>query len=167
MHVLVTAASKHGATAEIAQFIADEIERSGIMVTVADPEEVRDIAPFDVVVLGSAVYTGYWLKPALRFVNQFEGALVRKRVWLFSSGPIGEPLEPPGEPFSVESVMEATAATEHVVFGGKIDRDKLGFGEKAIVVALRVDDGDYRPWDAIRSWARSIASELQTVPSDA
>jgi hypothetical protein len=29
-----------------------------------------------------------------------------------------------------------------------------------MVKALRAPEGDHRNWDAIRSWARSIASEL-------
>jgi len=36
----------------------------------------------------------------------------------------------------------------------------LGFGEKAVVMALRVPDGDFRDWKEIDSWATQIAAEL-------
>lgn len=162
MHLLITAASKHGSTAEIADFIAAELEECGLETSVLDPHDVRDLAPYDGVVIGSAVYTGYWMKPATAMVSRMRDSFADKKVWLFSSGPIGEPLEPPGDPFSVESVSKATGAIDHVVFGGAIDRNRLGFGEKAVVVALRVEDGDYRNWDDIRSWAHKIAAEVQT-----
>lgn len=161
MHLLITAASKHGSTAEIADFIATELTERGVDTTVLDPANVTDLSPYDGVVIGSAVYTGYWLKPATAMVSRLKGEFADKKVWLFSSGPIGDPLEPPGDPFSVESVTETTGAVEHVVFGGAIDRSKLGFGEKAVVVALRVEDGDFRNWEDIRSWAHRIASQVR------
>jgi menaquinone-dependent protoporphyrinogen oxidase len=60
-------------------------------------------------------------------------------------------------------ILEATNAREHRVFAGKIDRDRLAFGEKAIVVALRAPEGDFRDWEAIRGWARSIADEARSL----
>jgi menaquinone-dependent protoporphyrinogen oxidase len=62
--VLVTAASKHGATAEIAEAIAEVLAGNGLDPAVVPPDEVDDVAAYDAVVLGSAVYAGHWLKPA-------------------------------------------------------------------------------------------------------
>ena len=52
------------------------------------------------------------------------------------------------------------AASKHVVFAGKLDKGRLGFAEKAIVVALRAPEGDYRDWDEIHRWASDIADVL-------
>ena len=54
MKVLVTAASAHGSTAEIARVIGDELTAQGFGVTVLPPERVRSIADYDAVILGSA-----------------------------------------------------------------------------------------------------------------
>ena len=62
------------------------------------------------------------------------------------------------------SSLEATHAREHRVFAGKLDRSRLGFFEKAVVIALRAPEGDFRDWDEIRDWASSIASSLQQEP---
>lgn len=47
------------------------------------------------------------------------------------------------------------------MFSGRLDKGTLGFAEKAIVLALRVAEGDFRDWGAIREWAREIAAELR------
>jgi menaquinone-dependent protoporphyrinogen oxidase len=41
-----------------------------------------------------------------------------------------------------------------------IDRSPLGFGERAVVRAVRAAEGDYRDWAAIDAWAQEIASSL-------
>ena len=52
---LVSAASMHGATAEIAQAIADELSGQGLTVRVIPPEDVRAVDGYDAVIVGSAV----------------------------------------------------------------------------------------------------------------
>jgi menaquinone-dependent protoporphyrinogen oxidase len=51
---------------------------------------VDDLGPYEAVVLGSAVYAGSWMKDAVSFAERHGDALARMRVWLFSSGPLGE-----------------------------------------------------------------------------
>ena len=48
----------------------------------------------------------------------------------------------------------------HRIFAGKLDRSKLGFAQKAIVIALRAPEGDFRDWEAVRGWAREVALDL-------
>ena len=38
------------------------------------------------------------------------------------------------------------------------------FGEKAVAIALRVPDGDYRDWDEIGEWASKIGASLVSEP---
>ena len=54
-------------------------------------------------------------------------------------------------------LVEATRARDHALFAGKLDKDRLGFAERAIMVALRASEGDYRDWDEIHRWASDIA----------
>jgi menaquinone-dependent protoporphyrinogen oxidase len=58
--------------------------------------------------------------------------------------------------------MDKTAARDHLLFAGRIDRKKLNFGERAIVGALKAPEGDFRDWDEIRDRALAIAKELKT-----
>jgi menaquinone-dependent protoporphyrinogen oxidase len=161
MAVLVAAASKHGATHEIAETIGRTLETHGVPAEVVRIDDVEDASGFDAFVLGSAVYVGQWLQPAREFIEQHAATLSVHPTWLFSSGPLGDPPRP-DEEHAVRSheLVTATRAREHRLFPGKLDRSKLGFGERAIVLAVRAADGDYRDWNEIEAWAATIASAL-------
>ena len=162
MRVLITAASKHGSTGEIAGAIAEVLGGRGLETVVTPPEKVDDVAAFDAAVLGSAVYAGRWMKPARELVERAADDLAARPVWLFSSGPIGEPPRPEEDPVDVAEIVESTSARDHRVFAGRLERSRLGFGERAVVAALRAPDGDFRDWDEIRGWATAIADELMS-----
>lgn len=160
MKVLVTAASKHGATAQIADAIATELATAGLDVTVLPPDEVADVSGFNAAIVGSGVYAGHWLDAAKRLVERHAPALAAMPVWLFSSGPIGDPPKPDEDPVDVSALIGAIGAREHRLFAGQLAKSDLGFAERAIVLALRAPEGDFRDWDAIGAWARSIAAAL-------
>jgi menaquinone-dependent protoporphyrinogen oxidase len=162
MRVLVTTASRHGSTAEIGRAIADVIVGEGIEVRIVDPDAVTSLDGYDAVILGSAVYAGRWLRPMRELVDRLGGELSSRPVWLFSSGPIGDPPKPEEAPVDVAPIVETTSAREHFVFPGKIDKRVLNFAERAIVGALKVPEGDFRSWDEIRDMARAIAAQLKT-----
>ena len=168
MRVLVTAATKHGATREIAQVIGDALRDHGLDPTIIEPEQVGTVDDYDAVVLGSAVYAGHWLKPAKQLVDRCGSALSARPVWLFSSGPIGDPPKPDEDPADVAEILAATGARGHRLFAGKLIREQLSFPERAIVSALRVPEGDFRDWPEITGWAAGIATALQSQaqPSD-
>lgn len=158
MDVLVTVASKHDATAEIGEAIAEELEGAGHNVTITLPPDVGDISSFHAVVIGSAVYAGHWQKVARELVERLSSQLADRPVWLFSSGPVGDPPKPEEDPVDVSAALESTGALEHRLFAGRLDPSLLNFAERAIVAALRAPSGDFRDWDDIRSWAREIAA---------
>lgn len=166
IRVLVSAGSKHGATAEIAQTIGETLRGRGLDVTVSEPEKAVDVGGFDAVVLGSAVYAGHWTGPAKDLADRVAAASPGAGVWLFSSGPLGDPPKPEEDPVDVSDVTEKTSAREHRVFAGKIDKSKLSFGEKAIMVAVRAPEGDFRDWEEITAWAVSIADSLVASPEE-
>lgn len=160
MKVLVTAASKYGATMEIAEAIGEAMRDGGVDVTVAPVAQVTAIDGYDALVVGSAVYVGQWLKPARAFVELHAEALRARPVWLFSSGPLGFPPKPEAFPAEAELVA-ATGARGHMLFAGRIDTSRLNLAEKALVAALRAPEGDFRNWGEIRRWAHSISASLR------
>lgn len=160
MKVLVCAASKYGATSEIAQAVADVLAEKGLEVTVIPPEKADAVEEFNAVVLGSAVYMGQWLKPAREFVERQAAALATRPAWLFSSGPVGDPAKPADNPVDVTKILQATGARDHHIFTGKLVKKHLSFSDRAIASALCAQEGDFRNWADIRQWAASIADTL-------
>jgi len=106
--VLVAAASRHGATAQIAGRIGETLRRHGLDATVANASEVDTLDGVDT------------------------------------------------------AITEATAPRDHRIFAGRTDRSQLGFAERAIMLAVRAPEGDFRDWEAIERWADGIADALQT-----
>jgi menaquinone-dependent protoporphyrinogen oxidase len=160
MKILVTAASKHGSTDEVARTIAEVLGEAGHAVAVAAPETVTSVDPYDAVVVGSGVYYGRWMESATVLVNRLATGLAGRPVWLFSVGPLGNPPKPDAEPTDVAALLESSRAREHRVFTGRLDRRGLSLGEKIIVKGVRAAEGDFRDWDAIRAWAREIGAAL-------
>jgi menaquinone-dependent protoporphyrinogen oxidase len=163
--VLVAYGSKHGATAEIAEAIGQAIQEAGLEADVMSADAIDSVSPYGAVVLGSAVYAGMWRKEAINLLESQEEELAQRPVWIFSSGPTGE-----GEPVELldgwrlpeaqQEVVDRISPRDIAVFHGNIDGDKLNLGEKLIVKAVKGEFGDYRDWDAIRSWATGIAEAL-------
>ena len=160
MRVLVASASKHGSTTEIARAIGTALMLRLIDVDVRAVDDVVSLDRYDAVVLGSGIYMGHWLQPAKRFIEANEAELLKRPVWLFSSGPLGDPPKPIEEPVDAAGLIEATHARGHRVFAGSLDKQELGIAERAMVAAVRAPEGDYRPWDDIDAWAGEIVEEL-------
>ena len=161
MRVLVTAASKYGSTAGIAEAIGRRLEEHELQVDVVPVEEIDDLTGYGAIVLGSGVYAGRWLKAARRLVDEHEHDFELTPTWLFSSGPIGEPPKPEGDAaVKLDAIVRRTAARDHRIFAGKLDRERLTFPDRAIVTAVRSPEGDFRDWPAISAWADEIAKAL-------
>jgi len=165
MRVLVSAASEHGATGEIAEAIGRTLRERGLDVAVIAAGSVDAVEPYDAVVLGSAVYAGHWLKPAKDLVERDAAALAVRPVWLFSSGPVGDPsrklVKKMGEdPVDLPALLEATGAREHRMFAGKLEPRALSRPQRLALKLFRLR-GDFREWDTIESWATGIADYLE------
>jgi menaquinone-dependent protoporphyrinogen oxidase len=108
------------------------------------------------------VYAGHWLKDAKNLAARIADTSARPPVWAFSSGPLGDPPKPDEEPVDVAEIVELVTPVDHRIFAGKIDKGDLSFGERAIMIAVRAPDGDFRDWDEITAWAEGIAATLAT-----
>jgi menaquinone-dependent protoporphyrinogen oxidase len=156
MRTLVTAASRHGSTTEIAAVLADTLRSNGVEVDLAAPGVVHELTGYDTIILGSAIYFGRWMKEAEDFAERFSDALRIRQAWLFSSGPIGPDNCSDGVPTDVTSLLEKTGAVEHRSFSGKLDRRVLGLGEKLASRIVHPPEGDFRNRNSVRGWAESI-----------
>jgi menaquinone-dependent protoporphyrinogen oxidase len=164
--VLVAYATKHGATAEIAEKIGQVLRQAGLQADVLSVDHVKDLTPYNAIVLGSAVYIGQWRKEAAKFLQANETTLSERQVWLFSSGPTGkgdpvELLKGWRLPKSLQPVADRIRARDIAVFHGDVNMEKLNFIEKWMIKKVNALSGDFRDWEAITSWAVAIADVLK------
>ncbi len=165
MKMLVAVSSKHGSTKEIAESIGTTVREAGIEVEVVDAQQVESVAPYDAVIVGSAVYLGRWMGPARDLVNRSADELRTRPVWLFSSGPLRLDIVDPADAAEGMKLLELVGARDHRVFPGKADKHEFGFLERAAVSMVKNPWGDHRDWPAIKEWATSIATELTSIPA--
>jgi menaquinone-dependent protoporphyrinogen oxidase len=173
MKVLVAYASRHGATAGIAERIAQGLQAHGLSAEARPVDELGEVDRYDAFVIGSAAYLFHWLKSATRFVKRHRALLETRPVWLFSSGPLGtDRIDAQGD-----DVLEATRPREFdelaaliqprgmEVFFGAWDPDapKVGMTEQLIrrlPAAADTPAGDFRDWPTIDAWSAEVAREL-------
>ena len=166
MTVLIAAASKHGATDEIAARIGRRLVERGVDVEVKTLGQVPELSDYDAFVIGSGIYLGNWLKEARRFLDTHAAELAQRPTWLFASGSIvGDP-PVADDPTALRAgladrLLEMTHAREHKLFAGKLNTSTLGLLEKAAVRGAHASEGDHRDWQAIDDWAVTIARELE------
>ena len=94
MKVLVSVASRHGASFEIAEEISATLAAAGFGTAVLPPDAVTSLEGYDAVILGSSVYVGHWMDAAVNLVERFSKEITAVPVWLFSSGPMGHEPKP-------------------------------------------------------------------------
>jgi menaquinone-dependent protoporphyrinogen oxidase len=165
--VLVAYGTKYGATAEIAEKIGEVLRQAGFDTDVTPANQVKDLVPYQAVVLGSAVYMGQWRRESARFMKANEKALAERLVWIFSSGPVeeGDPeelVEGWGFPKGLQPFADRIQPQDNVIFHGMIDPDKLTSFHKWVLENVKSPVGDFRDWDAITAWATSIADALKS-----
>jgi menaquinone-dependent protoporphyrinogen oxidase len=169
--ILVTAASKQGATGEIAAAIGAALCKRGLDATVRAPEHVEDVRGYDAFVIGSAVYMGHWLEPARDLVQRFGVAIAERPVWLFSSGPVGDPArklvqQMGADPVELPELLVQTQARDHRIFAGKLVKEHVGRAQRLSLAIFRGFEGDFRNWAEIDQWAAQIADALVAPDTD-
>lgn len=158
--LLVAYASKHGATEEIAEAIADELRGAGHAVDCVSAGRVGELGSYDAVVLGSSVYMARWLPDARRLLRRAGRELGGRPLWLFSSGPCGQEEPSWTSPPGIEKRARRLEAREHVVFGGRVPDEPSNFIERSIARKSAPEHRDLRDWAVIRDWADAVAAEL-------
>jgi menaquinone-dependent protoporphyrinogen oxidase len=174
MKVLVAYESKYGATAGIAERIAETLRKDGLDVDLLKARDVHEVRSYDAFVIGSAVYYGAWMKEAIDFVEREAPTLATRPLWLFSSGPTGpETTDKQGrdirEVFVPKTIAELPVKPRgQRVFYGAFDPKNIGgiLGRlmSKLPTTAGTATGDFRDWTDIASWAQKIAQELVSTP---
>ena len=157
--VLVAYATKHGSNGEVAEAIAGVLRDRGLLVDVRPAAEVRSLAGYGAVVLGSGLYSATWLRDANRSIRTHRRALSALPVWLWSSGPLDRSADFDDIPMTahVTAAIGGLPIRGHRTFGGRLAADAP---EVAAGIIATHRTGDFRDFDAIRAWAWEIGDAL-------
>ncbi len=162
--ILVVYASRGGSTMEVAAKIAEELSSQGdISAEVMSVKKAKDIASYDAIVLGSAIWMGRPLSEMLSFIKSYRPILLTKKVAFFGLCMTLKD-ETPENLKAVETYFDPIKAlitpVEMKLFAGKTDPSKIGFFARLAIKMAKSPIGDFRNWDTIRSWAKELKSKL-------
>ena len=157
--ILVTYATRAGATFEVAMRVAEVLRAAGATVDVKPVTAVHEMKGYDAVVVGSAIRMGHWLPEAVAFVQAHRETLSHiPTAYFLVSGFLRDDtpemrrkvlayLDP------VRKILEPTSIG---MFAGKMDYSKMDWLDRSIAEAVSSSEGDWRSWEAIRSWAQGL-----------
>jgi len=163
--ILVTYASRTGATAGVAEAIGKTLAEGGLPVDVLPMQAVNDLSPYRAVVAGSAVRGGSWLPEAVQFVKMHQAELACKPFAAFlvciTLSMKGSEQYRPGVSAWLEPVRRLVHPVSEGLFAGTLDLHKIPLTFRGLLmrvpVLLRVwQEGDHRDWSAIQAWANSL-----------
>lgn len=168
MRVLISAASQHGGTTELAAAVGEGLRGRGHEVAVLPPEQVGSVAGYDAFVLGSALYAGHWLEPALELAEREAATLRTRPVWLFSSGPVGDPKRKlvqkmTADPVELPHLRELLGPCAHHIFAGRLCREELPRTQRLALFLFPFLEGDFRDWNDVGAWVAEIDSSLSAA----
>jgi menaquinone-dependent protoporphyrinogen oxidase len=156
---LIAYATKHDSTHQVAEVVADVLRDDGLDVDVRPASAVTDVEPYDVVVIGGALYMGRWHRDARRLLSRHRAALAERPVFVFGMGPLE--MVDDQVAASRKQLDHALSKVPEVkpigvaIFGGVVVPENLHFPFN------HMPAGDARDPDAIRAWARDVASVIR------
>jgi menaquinone-dependent protoporphyrinogen oxidase len=183
--VLIVYGTRYGATESTAAEIAKVLRAEGLEVAVvnARKETVRDISPYDLVIVGSGMQMGKWTKEPEQFLEQFAKELAGKKVAIFVSSAVQALLEHEKKTEEIaanrKAYLEEKAEKYHlrpvslIIFGGVWDYNQMNFLARRALASFKprieaagfreIKPGlyDTRDWEAIRGWTRELAARVR------
>jgi menaquinone-dependent protoporphyrinogen IX oxidase len=179
---LIVYGTRYRATASTSQEIAATIRKEGIEVRVvnAKEEKVKDITEYDLVIVGSGIQILRWTSEPEDFLKKFQKELATKKVALFVSSGAQAIIEHEGKleiGKGKKKYLEEKAAKYNLqpvalgLFGGVYDFNKWPWWagkakpmtkQQLEAAGFKEANGIYdtRDWNAIRNWAKELATEI-------
>lgn len=162
--ILVTYASRFGATAGVAEAIGKTLRECGAQVDVLPMKEVRDLSTYQSIIAGSAINGGAWLPEAMQFLREHQREISQKPfaaflVCMTLSMRNGEQYRSHVASW-LNPVRKMVKPVNEGLFAGVLEIKKIPSVSDRMKFRLSVlfgawKEGDHRDWNAIHTWAES------------
>ena len=167
---LITYASHCGTTGEVAQAIGEVLCQSGAVVETKRVKSVKALDDYNAVIIGSAIHRSQFMPEATDFVTTNQHVLSNLPVAYFFTC-LTLVTDSEGARRKAGSFLDSLSSQAPQVnpvsvgrFAGVLDYDKLSFVYRMVMKRkmkkLGVQEGDYRDWNAIRTWAADAHAKL-------
>lgn len=161
--VLIAVASKYGYTAETAEQIAGVFRDAGLTVDVIPAAEVKDVAPYEFVLLCTAVKGESVIPEASAFVERFRDDLRGKPAAYFAlSIMMANPSDENRKHVAaiLNKMRFESRPWDMGIFGGVRDPKTLSWILHWSIKRAKAPVGDYRNTGAIKEWAERLAKRV-------
>ena len=172
--ILIAYDTIHGSTAEVAEYIGNELCNLGHQVDVQLASNVTDVNLYDAVIVGSAIYQFDWLEGAKEFLQQSQTVLSKLPTAYFVVGASMSEDTPENREevikIFVDPILEEFADITPLsigLFGGVVDfnTNQYNLFEKIVLRILGKllgyrDNADWRNWETISSWTKDISEQF-------
>jgi menaquinone-dependent protoporphyrinogen IX oxidase len=182
---LIVYGTRYGATEMTSEEIASALRQEGLDGKVVNlkNDKVKDIAEYDLVIVGSGIQINRWTKEPEKFLKKFQKELAKKKVALFVCCGSTQPLDDKTDKAeSIEKAktkyLEEKAAKYNLqpiamgLFGGVYNYNRVPwlFGKFMQAIKPQLEEAgvpqtepglyDTRDLNAIRGWAKELAKTL-------
>ena len=170
--LLIAYGSRCGSTGGVAEAIGQVFSAAGAAVDVRLVKNLNDLSPYQAVIVGSAIRMGKWLPEAVEFVKTHQDTLSRVPVAYFAvclamkDDTVDNRRKALGYLDPVRKQFPQVKPADIGLFAGAVDYKKLSFAYSLILKVKGAPEGDFRNWEAIRTWAASVRPALDSGRSD-
>jgi menaquinone-dependent protoporphyrinogen oxidase len=162
--ILVVYGTWAGSTAEVADVIGKTLAEGGARVDVKPVESVKSLAGYHAVVIGSAIRVGKVKPEVLAFVKKHQSELKGLPTAYFvvcMTMKDDTPTNRKTVDAYLDLLREQVRPVDVGLFAGKMDYSKLGlFARIAVKNFVKVPEGDFRDWNAIKAWSKALLPKL-------
>jgi menaquinone-dependent protoporphyrinogen oxidase len=157
--ILVAYATRCGSTAEIAEALGKDLQLRGYKPEIAPVGKISDVSAYQAVLLGSAVREGDWLSEAQGFVRHHQREIQNLPNAFFTVHMMNvgdDEKSRKGRLAYLNPIRKLVQPDTEAFFAGRMDLNRLSFGERLLCKALGSKTEDLRNWPVIHAWGSNV-----------